>query len=262
MQNNDFWKSLERFLKSKIPNHIKNILNFCGFNNDIAFLNFCEKSIEDIELYINKNRQIFNETILQITSKNIDENISPFEFKPGEKTLLLSLSRYYSDLKKSKVKRNKRERVIKDDGQLKNNLVEKIKKYANSKSFVIQLSIKDIIEFKKTGESERGIIHCRLKCVFCKTYISCKYDSYWEASNYQKHLKLHFAKVLNHRKNPKSLGLLHNQNSVEHKTSDINSIENTVATEGNLNVINLEAEKDSELIQILDSLVDNGLDAT
>lgn len=165
-----------------MPIDIKKLLNATGYDNEISLSVISEKNVSEIENFLNENRHILENTIYQ--------NINPFEFRPGDRTLLLSLPKIiheYKELRKAKKRLPKVVQNQKSEADLKTELLNKLMNYTKSRKYDIQLKIEDITEFLKDQQNAR----CRVKCVFCDMNIVCTYNSFWRVSNYETHFKNH-----------------------------------------------------------------------
>lgn len=162
-----------------------------------------EQNIKVIEDYVNKNQHILENTKYQ--------NIIPFEFRPGDRTLLLSLPNIiqtYRDFKKSKKRPTKLFQNQKSEAELKTELLNKLMNYMKNKKHDIQLISENITEFTKSGENAR----CRVKCLLCEMSIVCTYTSFWAVSNYETHFKNHI-KIIEEGRKAGTQGVTNNSES-------------------------------------------------
>lgn len=105
------------------------------------------------------------------------QNIDPFEFRPGDRTLFLSLPnivRSYTDFKKTKKRTVKVPQNQKSEAELKTELLNKLMNYMKNKKYDIQLKNEFITEFVKIQDNAR----CRVNCTFCDMHIVCTYNSF------------------------------------------------------------------------------------
>lgn len=107
-----------------------------------------EQSIKEIENYVNKNQNILKNTIFEASY----EDTAPFEFRPGDRTLLLSLPssiRAYKETKKSTKRVFKLNPKQKNEAELKIELLKKLMNYSKSEKYDIHLKNEEILEFVK-----------------------------------------------------------------------------------------------------------------
>lgn len=124
----------------------------------------------------------------------IYKDAEPFEFRPGDRSLLLSLPNIiqsYNDFKKSKKRVVTVAQNNKSEAELKTELLSKLMKYMKSKNYDIELKSEDITEFIKSQNTAR----CRLRCTFCEMRIVCSFTTFWAVSNYETHFKIHIKAI-------------------------------------------------------------------
>lgn len=172
-----------------MPIDIKHILNETGYDNEVSLSDISEKNIEEIEIYVNKNRQLLENTIYK--------NIVPFEFRPGHRSLILNLPKnvqgYIESKKTNKINKKvvKEVQTQKNEAELKTELLKKLMNYAKTRKYEIQINSESITQFIKAEDTAR----CRVKCVFCSLSIVCTYKSFWAISNYETHFRNHIKDI-------------------------------------------------------------------
>lgn len=171
---------------------MKNILIEAGYDIEASLLQLDNENISGIESYVQQNRSIIAGTIY--------ENIDPFHFKPGHKSVLLSIPKKINDLKlKEKPKNTKvKEQSETNSGnnktldeaeieQQKQQLIVKLKKFCDKIQICLELKIDDISDFVVLDDR----IKCRVACPYCSSKFSCIKIAHWAVSNIESHLKKH-----------------------------------------------------------------------
>lgn len=84
------WQEIEKKIKEEVPSCLKTILNLCGYTTVISVNNLSEATIVRLEKYINDKK-----INLELSCKHSEsyQKISPFEFLPGHKMLLVQISK-------------------------------------------------------------------------------------------------------------------------------------------------------------------------
>lgn len=217
-----------------------------GFDNEIAISDICEKALKDIEIFISKNRHI----LLGTKYENQIENQSPFEFLPGDRVLLLNLSKKYRAFIEEKNKKSERNKLgnkkQKSDDELKSELLEKLMNYARSKKHVIELKKEDISEYEHFDDR----IRCRVRCVQvnCEHTTLCNYKSHWNVSNYEMHLlKEHINSTSQMLTNSTGTSLNANSQKQQQSSNNVGSPNES----NNVIEIPLQIDLDPELAEII-----------
>lgn len=173
----------ERYLNNKIQSDVKIILTETGFDNKISISTLNEKNIEEIEKYVNKKKDI-----LQNSKVYTESDV--FEFKPGHRSLILSLPKKfaeYTQSEKNKPKSNNNLKNSKSDDQLKNELISKLEIFSTKRKLNLKFTPNFVTDFIKENHCYR----CRIKCPLCPKKFTCTYVSHWAASNFEAHVKSH-----------------------------------------------------------------------
>lgn len=221
MPKGSIYRQIERKLGEKLPSNLEKILIETGFDTKSAIKLINSDSIHSIEEYINSNTNLLKDTPY--------ENTIPFKLKPGHKALILSLPVVISQ-EKVKIKRkddnknyviNKKSVGENDNGlsdirnssepvnignivpheqqhtnertneeNLKKLLLKKIVNFGIKNSFDLVVEESNIFDFEKIGDK----IKCKIQCLVCDAKYTCFYNTYWNVSNFEKHLKQHFDK--------------------------------------------------------------------
>lgn len=212
MSKEAFLRKLQRIVGHNLPRGLDNIIFEAGFDAESALATINSTSIKNIEEYVNENKNILKETVYE----HLITNDLAFKLKPGHKSIILNLPKSLELYEAKKLtglvpalpNSSTEQEVI-----LKKSLVDKITKFAKKCSFDIIFSESSIFEFRQ----ENGGHKCRFECPFCSKKIRCEHRSYWLVSNFEKHLKIHFAKDLEivHIDSCQMLATNENQNSVE-----------------------------------------------
>lgn len=187
MLKSSCFRSLERFIGSKIPAFIVNILIESGFESEIALRQLNEESVTEIEEFVNVKRDLLINT--SYAELGIDE---PFKFLIGHKKILLSIP---NQIKISKSSKKKGENTVETDSIEPVNVVKQTEKVVNKLQnfirtigFDFNLNSQCIFDFECTENNE---CKCRFQCPLCSKRIPCLFKKYWMVSNVQAHLKKH-----------------------------------------------------------------------
>lgn len=164
--------------------------------NNLAHL---EKWIEE------KHRKIVDEYVEY-------QEVKPFQFLPGHRSLILGIKEEISsmqDVKKKKV--TKKLPPVEDEQSLAHSLTNQLSSYANGIGLKLNwaLSIQNI-QLQSTENTT--VAHCTISCPICFNDYSVRYDRNWKVANMYRHLRTHI-------KNPPNV----HQNM--NKTIEILSIE-------------------------------------
>lgn len=85
--------NIEKLVGEQIPLDVVQILECSGFDSTLSLSNIDEKTIVDIEQYVNDNLHVIKNTIYA--------NATSFKFKPGHKNFILQLSKRINELNQS-----------------------------------------------------------------------------------------------------------------------------------------------------------------
>lgn len=91
-RNKDFWSRIEDEIGEELPSCLKDILNECGYNSSLSFLDFDSTAIDSLEDYIEENLKDF------VKDLDFYKEQPKFKFLHGHKRLLLNLSRIVHEL--------------------------------------------------------------------------------------------------------------------------------------------------------------------
>lgn len=181
---------LEKFNGNKYPKFIKNILIYCGFENEISLSTINEKSIEEIEQNINQNIALLRGTNYIDTNGSLIS--APFKFLLGHKSLILNIPKTieeFTDNKKKKksVKNAEASGEQSNIENLRESLLLRLENYRKKKNLKFSVSQDHLI--KCTLDDKRSKIH--VKCVYCDVHVPCLFVNTWCISNYTKHILTH-----------------------------------------------------------------------
>lgn len=90
--------NIEQLLGEKVPLDVVQILEFSGFDTTISLSNIDEKTIAEIEQYLNDNLHVLKNTIYA--------DDKSFKFKPGHKHFILQLSNRINAINKTEISEN------------------------------------------------------------------------------------------------------------------------------------------------------------
>lgn len=179
------FKRIEKHIGSKYPNFIKNILEFCGFDNDSTLLLLNEKSIEQIESEVDKNKHLVKDTVYE-------KKDGKFNFLIGHKELILNIPNILKTLAEQKKSKKLAKKIINqkqlDVEVLADELIERLNKYLKSKNFTCEVDKSKHIKLITLTE---GQAKCTVQCVFCEITVTCTFNEHWSICNYPTHLRKH-----------------------------------------------------------------------
>lgn len=102
---------------------MKKLLTVCGYNSTWSFKSITEENLSNIEEYIEKHhRQIANQF-------EEYEDIQPFEFLPGHKTLIFGIKSEIDEFKKDdskKPKKNMKSKPILNERDIQTSLLNQM----------------------------------------------------------------------------------------------------------------------------------------
>lgn len=135
-----FWHNFEKFVGDRYPKFINEILFKAGFDNKLSLKLIDEKTIGDLEKFIEKNRYLLKNTSYE---KNTQENINPsidhFKFSLGHRLLITSIPEHLKkfDEENDKIYKRKESKTQNDldTSTLKSNLLKKLKNYSKTSKF-------------------------------------------------------------------------------------------------------------------------------
>lgn len=179
MSNSNVFQKIEKLINSKIPEGIEKILIECGFDSKATILLIKEDTIAWIETYLKQNVHILQNT----PYANFTENSCDFKLKPGHKAFILNLPNIFNE--KENIKNTFK---AKSELELKEKLAIKVVKYCLKNAVEITVDINRITQFKRT----KGQAKCKFSCPFCESKVACDYKTYWNVSNLERHIKIHF----------------------------------------------------------------------
>lgn len=196
-----FWYSFQYFLgESKLPTFIVEILKFSGYDSAIALQFLSDGDIENIETFIEKAKNKF------FLIGSLHENVTPFEFRPGHKALLLGLKHYAEKFVEKGLKKKENICALEtieevtienlEEESIKKVLLDKIKKFNRQNNISNgNLSNEHISESLVIARNNRNeiVYKCSVKCHLCSAdfYTPCIYNKHWQISNLEKHIKTH-----------------------------------------------------------------------
>lgn len=205
---NKYFSKLEKFIGSKFPPLIVNILEKCGFDCEIALQEIGFDCIESIEKLLNFKRDLVQGTVY--------EHQEVIKLLPGHCQIILAIPEHIKKLKQSSKQKNPSihkpkftfeeveiddtidaEVVTLDENSVKSltsEIVSKLENAAKIIKLVVEINDRCIIDLCYTSENK---IKCMFICPICQKAYSCIYKNHWKASNAQAHLKIHVNKDAN-----------------------------------------------------------------
>lgn len=189
------WAEFEAYIGHKFPKVLKDILNFNGLDNDLAFELIDSNAIDNLEKVVNENKEILKKSSYE---KTIQE---PFKFSFGHRLLLLNLSKKYKefteDKKNKKFARKQRLIELNESEYQSNNtpehlislLIDKLNKYSDKFNLGYKITADQVKKFNQ----KEGDALCVVKCPYCEIKVPCSFASHWRISNFNHHVKTHLS---------------------------------------------------------------------
>lgn len=200
----------------KFKDNLIGILTEAGYDTKSAIKTLNSDKISDIERHVNHNRDRYRD----ILKKTRYENCEVFQFLPGHTALILTLPEYIPQLQSQTTKKivpRKRKHsesepsdhpssqnhepaneinnssiedhtdVFADIAKIRQQLIDKLNKFAQSKQIEWSFNINHIINLRVEDNS----VKCRVQCPTCGRKIPCTFVSHWICTNVQAHIKTH-----------------------------------------------------------------------
>lgn len=202
----NLWEEFNRSLCCNLPDIVVNILNECGYENELSLQQITVEHLKEIENYVQLNlRVLLNGTIYE-------KQNGEFKFLPGHRVLILNLPKQVEQFVAKRTKSKSRqlnatlngienvdvmqnrqndENENKEDN-LKDQLIAKLVKYGiktKNRSVSDKLTTANILNLKI--ERDGFTYKCSVKCPVCERIVPCIYNRHWAVSNIEKHLKKH-----------------------------------------------------------------------
>lgn len=232
---------------SDVPKDLKNILVFCGFDNELSLMTLNEEKVQELEDFVEKNRES-----AAIKKIRLVQN-TEFKLNPGQKAVILSLPvkcRSFVEQRKTEPTKKFHKKTIKrstkTELEIKNELIEKLKNYMRRWKFSVNITSADITEYKINN----GVNTCRIKCPFCEKRYLVNYTTHWVVSNTEAHIRNHITEILANRQSNATKNLAQNSSMlsssapVQHNCASNSSLHtSTLASSGTVtsNTISSEA---------------------
>lgn len=165
---------------------MKKILTACGYNHAWAFKETDNEKITELESFVQtRHRKI-------VDSFEEYEEIDPFVFLPGHRSLIFGIKAEIlsmEDSKKPKLKPKAKNDV--DENELKTNLITQLTTFLSS--IALRIDWNDSIQSLEVEKNENGTLaKCSILCPICNAQRVVRYDNkYWKLSNMTKHLRNH-----------------------------------------------------------------------
>lgn len=192
-----FWGKFQNYIGTSIPDILVKILDFTGFDNALSLSALDESDIKIIEnLASIKLKDLINKCPLY----SGDE---PFEYSPGHKKTILNLCIKAQEFLSDKKQKNNSEEIELLTGdeieKLKGNLLKKLNHAHNLKDKFEEKSILGAIDpyISKNSKKSRtkASYKCTIQCHLCPKQIPVTFNGHWEASNIDRHVKIHLKKI-------------------------------------------------------------------
>lgn len=194
---NRLWCNLEAIAGGSYPKYFKKILLKAGFDNCATLKLISEKTIPDIEAYVQKNKHLLKNTPYerrhrgrgkQNLKQSAEQNDENFKFSLGERLLLLSIAENIRKIEPKPERDKKKKKIIPSEDTLKSILLKKLQDYSKQTKFNYFLTEKNICKFRNTEEGFK----CSVICPICPKSNALTYKSYWNTSNFTNHVRTHY----------------------------------------------------------------------
>lgn len=189
MSSKSYIAKLARALKTDLPNTLQKILVESSFDCEASILGINTEIIKEVESFVNQNKHILENTEYEAVLKNN----SIFKFKPGHKSVLNLLPQRLRDYKSNKKSDKKKDGLTQqqEEEQLKDELIEKLSNFSGKNSLGISFEKSSISNYR----IEKNKPKCKILCPLCNIQYTCYYTTFWNRSNFEKHLKKHFVEI-------------------------------------------------------------------
>lgn len=166
---------------------MKRILNVCGYNSALSFKLVEEDKLSNLENYIETHHRKVVDEFQEY------EDIKPFQFLPGHRSLILGIKAEISDIqskKKQKVPKSNKMPRDEDEKTLQISLINQLSAYANGISLKLDWS-HSIQETEFTQVENSTLVRCKISCPQCGMTSTMRYERSWKVANMYRHLRTH-----------------------------------------------------------------------
>lgn len=189
----NFWEQFEAEcssagIMSTIPACMKTILDACGYNSAWSFKSISEEKLTSIEEFIEKKHRKLVDQFQEY------EDITPFEFLPGHRDLILGIKDEVEKVQQTK----KPKKVVNAQSTSEKDICRSLLKQMSTFSKGLKLNIdwtNAINDFSLDDSGNTMLAQCLLVCPICNSPISVRYDKHWRTSNIYKHIRKHGVNV-------------------------------------------------------------------
>lgn len=263
----DFWTNFQNFLgEQRIPLFLVELLKKTGYDSALSIQGLNEKNILELEKYLNINLANFN----NLFKNTAYESTETFNFLPGHQTLLSSLGGQVTIFLNCGSFKRKTKLTSSLDGELnpiqeevdllndceqdklKEVLLSKVSKF-NLKNKITNENL-NILNISTPldaiiNSSGKIVYKAYFTCHLCKVRIPCIYNSYWQISNLEKHIK-------SHNKDPNPFLEPNKENAPE------NQAENSEIQPTKTPITRLDSTAREELNKILETTLFDSIDSS
>lgn len=242
------FSKLESILKEKFPAGLDQIIESAGFDTETAIISLKAEDIKSIESFATANKSILKSTAYEVSDADLNNEDVQIKLKPGHVNFILNLPKILQEQKenqknKSKTRirldehvNEKSNETVEDADKLKEKLINKVINFYSKNSYQLICDANSISEFT-TGNHKTT---CRFSCAFCSKTLKCDYIKYWNISNFEAHLKVHFQKLIkdnilepnaNNRTNSENIQISNYSDEQEKALEDLLGNDNSATTE-------------------------------
>lgn len=234
---------LESILKEKFPAGLDQIIESAGFDTETAIISLKAEDIKSIESLATANKSILKSTAYEVSDADLDNVDFQIKLKPGHVNFILNLPKILQEKKEKQKNKSKKIRLdedanetVLDDDKLKEKLMNKVINFYSKNSYQLICDANSISEFTTANHKTT----CRFSCAFCSKKLKCDYIKYWNISNFEAHLKVHFKKLIedsilepneSNRTNSENIQISNYSDEHEKALEDLLGNDNSVTTE-------------------------------
>lgn len=192
----DVWAKLEKLNGEKFPECVKFLLVKSAYNTFATLRQIDSDKLVKIETFLNTKKEYIAD--LDCCYHGHYKSLDVFEFLPGHKDLILSISSQIKQLDGSRQVRV-RTTTISDD-ELQENLATNLIKYSEKIGLIMgnnMISKVNIYNFRRGSDKDNFLCRCGFICPLCAKKFTVTHNKYWATSNVTKHFKDHYTKLSN-----------------------------------------------------------------
>lgn len=192
------WEKLEKVSKEKLPVCVKHLLVTAAYDTLGALKCIDESKITEIETYLSADRSWVDE--LHCCRSEDYKKQANFRFLPGHRAIILAIPDQLNKMNEISVQSKRgaatqakiRAKKEQTDDELRNKLIANLVAFMKQNECEVPdgtFTFNNIREFRRGSEEDNFICKCKFACPFCKVVQPLTFKTYWQSSNFTKHLK-------------------------------------------------------------------------